>query len=321
MNRKICLFSGTDDGVTKQTIKDVFPNSAQVICRPKFSFVTFETVTEALLVLKHKSINVAGVDVNISWSEGCHNPQMLLGQLEREKEKAVKEQAQQNASQGGLQPQNVQVAAAMPVGPVALQPVTVQYVSPQQGITYQGNYAPGYQLVGHVVQQPAPMVNQNVIQGVPLTVAMQPTTTVAFMPSNQIVTSGNQIVTPGNQMGQQPLIPLGGVPGYMQSNAMIMQPQIMPQAGPPMPTQIGPVPVQGPQGGQYLQGQAPNMAVAPQMMPHNGPPMTAQIGPLPGQMIASNVPQGQGQFFSQQAGTILTQGQFFAPNNPTGGQQ
>ena len=129
MNRKLCLFAGKLDGVTKQTLQSVFPNSSQVICRERVSFITFETATEAVQVLQYQSVNVGGVNIKVKWAQGSYNADMLPGQLQREKKKAEEEQAKQEASQT----QNVSLAAAVPV----------TYVSAQQNaVGYQGNYAP-----------------------------------------------------------------------------------------------------------------------------------------------------------------------------------
>ena len=291
MNRKICLFAGKLDGVTKETLKNVFPNSSQVICRNRFCFVTFPTVTEALQVLQYQSVNVCGVYFKISWAHGSYSAAMLPGQLQREKKKAEEEQAKQEASQG--------CAVVVPIGSV--QPMmSTTYVQPQQAnmvqntsFGYQGNYAPTYQLVGQVM--PAPLVNlgknpaQNVQNYAPVVIKTH---------------FGQQPLMPGQNLQPAPLMM---VPGNFQSSTANVGPQI----NPPMFPQVGPLPGHGPLAGQNLQGQvsgyAANVTVAPQLS-QTGPPMPAPFGPLPGQVI---VPQYQGQFFGKQNG----------PNGPSRGQQ
>ena len=308
MNRKIFLGAGTSHGLNKEMLRNHFPG-CKIQCRTDVSFLTFDTVTEAYNLLKlGKKVKINGTFIVMYWAEGSYDPEMLLDQLEREKQKAEKEQAERKASQKVQQLQNAPLAAAVPVGP--MQPVTGQYVSLQPQSTgyntyigYQGYYEPINQPVGQVMQQPAPIVNfwQKPAQNsVPVVV---PTTLV---PKPAILPYSSTYL-PISQFRQQPgLLPgssiqtihfKSGVPGYMQPN---------------VGQQIGPSP------GQMIAPYAPQRQLFTQPTGQN----VAQRQFL-GQQIGQNLPQRQ--FFGQQTGQNVPQKQYFGEqtgqNSPGGGRQ
>ena len=237
MNKKVCIKCGTDGGLTKSGLQELYPG-ASVQCLENVSFVKFETVHEAIDALQ-KQLHFGGRAIEVSWAEHAVDASMLSDQLKREEEQ-----------------QNVPSQNAVPV---------VATVAPTQNVVYTGTYPQyvpynvptGSSLMGQV---PQPLVNGQFVNaqlpGQNGMVVYQPPNVQPFV----------------NQMGVQPgLIPVTvttvqGQPattgtGLMQPNNFIApQYQIVPiqQAvphnnQPQPPTTVGPGPFVATGAGHFQQ--------------------------------------------------------------------
>ena len=195
MNKKICIKCGTDGGLSKRSLEQIYPNTT-VQCLNTVSFVKFETVTETIEAIQKKLI-VGGNFVDVAWAEHAVDAGMLKQQL-------AKEEAQR-----------AQQAAA------AIQVAQQQYNATQNLVYLQNVPTHTYSLVGQVPQPP--LVNGQVpgqMNVLNATVVYQPTTVSPFVNHTgglipvtvttvQPGTSGRGVMQPNSfNFGQNQMVPL-----------------------------------------------------------------------------------------------------------------